>query len=308
MDERIAAWGLAHHGVLSADELAQLGLGSRGVQLRAGGRQLHRIHQTVYALVPPALLRIEGRWLAAVLACGPGAALSHRDAAALHELRRDGRRKIDVTVPGDSHRRHAGIDVHRSRTLRPQDITLVRSIPVTTIARTHLDIAEVVRADQLESVVEQAETLGVLDERALREQIAHNRTRSGAARLKALLDGYQVDFGQVLNAFERDFRAALRAAGMPEPLAGRFVVLDDGGPAIQADLHWPEYRFAIETDGFRFHRSRAAFERNTRNDQRLIDAGWQPMRVTWRQLRDERPRLVSTAMGLLRPRIELFRP
>lgn len=92
----------------------------------------------VYSLIPPHLLTREGRWMAAVLACGPGAVLSHRSAAALHGLIRGGGVRIDVTVAGNSRRMPPGVEVHRSKTLVPTDAMRVNNIPCTTVARTHV--------------------------------------------------------------------------------------------------------------------------------------------------------------------------
>jgi hypothetical protein len=179
---------------------------------------------------------------------------------------------------------------------------VVRNIPVTTISRTMLDLAEVLRPDQLERVFDQAEAEEVLDFGALQEQMAHNPSRVGAARLRSILADYDIDRGAVWSEFERKFRAELRRLDLPQPVANEFIVLDDGGSAIRPDFQWPEHRLVLEADSWKWHRSRGAFERNTRNDQRLTLAGWQVIRVTYRQLRDERDRIVRTIVGLLRAR------
>jgi Transcriptional regulator, AbiEi antitoxin len=183
LDQALVDLALSRYGVFALSELEQLGISRTGVRTRTARGRLHRVHQGVYSIVPTAMLTQDGRWLAAALACGPGAALSIRDATALYGLRGNGRHLIDVTVPGRSHRSRPGIELHRSTTLRPEDVVIVRGIPVTSVARTVLDIAGVIPMDQLELVLEQAEVQGVLDERALREQIAHNHTRVGASRL-----------------------------------------------------------------------------------------------------------------------------
>ena len=126
------------------------------------------MHNRVYSLTPPSLLSREGRWLAAVLACGPDAVLSHRSAAALHGLRPTDRLGIDVTVPRRTNRQHQGVDSHRSTTLTADDVTVVRNIPCTTVARTIADIAEVIRAAPARAVFEQAEQEEVLDFRRSR--------------------------------------------------------------------------------------------------------------------------------------------
>ncbi len=154
--------------MFSLAQCAAIGPGARAVQKRAASGHLFRVYRAVYSLAPPQLLSRDGRFMAAVLACGPGAVLSHRSAAALHELRPTERSGIDVTVPGRSARRHPGIDVHRSTTLTPADVTLVSNIPVTTIARTILDLTGVVPERQAERVLDQAEILEGLDPHLVR--------------------------------------------------------------------------------------------------------------------------------------------
>lgn len=134
------------HLVFSLAQLVELGLTRSGVHKRVEASRLHRIHQAVYSLVPAPCLTREGRWMAAVLACGDGAVLSHRTAAALHELRSTARVKIGVTVPRRSARRHTGVQIHRSITLTDADITTVNGIPCTTVARVFLELGSVLPA------------------------------------------------------------------------------------------------------------------------------------------------------------------
>ncbi|MGO9499525.1 MAG: hypothetical protein ACLQA5_22865, partial [Solirubrobacteraceae bacterium] len=128
----------------------------------------------MYSLVPRELLKREGLYMAAVLACGPEAVLSHRSAAALLELRDWGHTKIEVTVPRRSSRRHDGIKVHRSTTLTDEDVTVVNNIPCTTVHRTLLDLADVVTQRQLERSFDQAEISERLDLTAINDQLARN--------------------------------------------------------------------------------------------------------------------------------------
>ncbi len=130
--------------------------------------------------------------MAAVLACGPGAVLSHRTAAALHELRRTDRRKIDVTVPSRRGRAHSTIDIHRSTTLTGADVTVLNGIPCTTVARTLFDLAAVVNRRSLERAFDQAEILDVFDLGAIEDQLERNRTRPAAAKIRALLEEHYI--------------------------------------------------------------------------------------------------------------------
>jgi hypothetical protein len=237
--------------------------------------------------------------MAAVLACDPGAALSHRSAAALLNLRPFGGTRIDVTVPGRSSRKHPGIAVHCSLTLTPFDTTRVENIPCTTASRTLLDLGEAVNRRGLERALDQAETLEVFDLRALDDQLERNSTRLAASVLRAVLDEHYAGSTETWSHFEERFLAFARAAGLPQPAVNFWIVLSDGGLPIRADFAWPAQRVIVETDGWDTHRTRQAFERDRRKDLRLGLAGWRPMRVTSRQL-DAEPALVeATSRALL---------
>jgi len=295
----IAALGGSQHAVFALSQLGGLGLTPRAVQKRCARGSLHRLYHTVYSLIPENLLTREGRWMAAVLACGPGAVLSHRTAAALHELRRTDRANIDVTVPGRSRPRHAGIDVHRSTTLTANDVTTVNGIPCTTVARTMFDLADVVNRRSLERAYDQAEIIEVFDLRALEDQIARNGTRAAAARVRALLDEHYIGSTPTQSELEEAMLALTRRLGLPDPLVNQWIDLGDGEPMILADFVWPEQRVIVETDGRRFHGTQQARERDPRRDQRATVAGWKPIRVTWRQLMRRPQELAPTLLSLV---------
>ena len=298
-DEALAALGGLQHAVFDLDQLRDLGMGAAGVRKRAAAGRLHRVYHAVYSLVPPHLLAREGRWMAAVLACGPGAVLSHRSAAALHGLRPSGGVRIDVTVPTSSHRHHPGIALHRSTTLRPSDTTRENNIPCTTVARTQLDLAEVIGQRRVERALDQAEALEVFDLRALDDQLELNPTRPGAARLRHVLGEHYAGSTPTWSEFEERFLAFARTAGLPQPEVNFWIVLPDGEPAIRADFAWPAQRVVVETDGRDTHDTRQAFERDRRKDLRLARANWRPMRVTWLRLKAEPALIEGTARALL---------
>ncbi|MDQ6606936.1 MAG: DUF559 domain-containing protein [Actinomycetota bacterium] len=299
MDEALARLAAGQEGVFTIEQIADCGLTASAAWSRTQSGRLHLVHRRVYSLSPPSLLSREGRWLAAVLACGDGAVLSHRSAAALHGLRATERSGIDVTVPRRTSRSHQDIDIHRSTTLSARDVTIVRNIPCTTIARTTLDVAEVIRSGQLERMFEQAEQEEVLNFRALQDQIERNPTRLGAARVQALMDEYQAGMGATWSELEADFRAMLKPTGVPMPQVNQFIVLDDGEDAIRADFYWPAQRVVVETDGYKFHRARGAFERNRRNDQRLTVAGFRVVRMTHRQIKRQATKMAAVVVRLL---------
>jgi predicted transcriptional regulator of viral defense system len=166
-DGALAALGATQWAVFSLPQLADAGLSARAAQARATAGRLHRQYRAVYSLVPRNLLTREGIWLAAVLACGPGAVLSHRSAGALHELRAYGGSKIDVTVPTRAARKQPGITIHRSTTLASADIATVRGVPCTSAARTLFDLAEVIDRRGVERAFDQYDAMDLFDLRAI---------------------------------------------------------------------------------------------------------------------------------------------
>lgn len=303
-DEALAGLAGRQQAVFAAWQAVELGITGAGLRKRAQRARLHRIYTGVYSLVPPTLLTGKGWWMAAVLACGPGAVLSHRTAAALHDLRRTARAKVDVTVPGRSGRKHAGIDIHRSTTLAEADVTSVDGIPCTSIARTMFDIAEVVDRRALERAYDQAEMMGVFNLRALEDQIARHPTRPAACAVKSVLEEHYVGSTGTWSVLEEAFLALCRRLGLPAPSVNRWIDLGDGGTMIQADFVWFEQRVIVETDGRRVHGTHQARERDPRRDQRAIVAGWTPIRTTWRQV-TRRPReLEPTLLALVGRQIQ----
>lgn len=284
MDAAIASLAAEQHGVFRLEQLLGLGLAPRTVQQRAAAGRFHRIYRGVYSLVPYNLLTREGRWLAAVFACGAGAVLSHATAAALHELRASDSAYIDVTVPSRSTRRHPRIRVHRSTTLTTTDTTLVKNTPCTTVARTQLDIAEAISRRGLERLFDQAEIIEAFDMSALEDQLQRNATRPGAGKVKAVLEEHYIGSTPTESELEEAFLALCRRAGLPAPEVQQWLVLPDGGPPIRADFVWREQRVVVETDGGKVHGTNQARPRDARRDQRLTVHRWTPIRTGWRQV------------------------
>ncbi len=236
--------------------------------------------------------------MAAVLAVGPGAVLSHRSAAALWNLRRTARARIDVTTPNWGHPR-AGIDVHRVRALSDPDVTSVRGIPCTTVPRTLLDLAEVVPRRDLERAFEQAEVAGTFDLDALGRVIGDNPTRHGAFTLGLVLSGYAVGWGITRGELEERFLALCRRGGIRPAELNVTVGLPDGGVAV-VDALWRRERLVVETDGRAAHGGPMAFERDRHRDAQLLLAGFRVVRFTWRQVTQDPRRVAATVRTLLR--------
>lgn len=296
VDVALARVAARQHGVVSLAQLRELGLASSTVRSRALAGRLHRVHRGVYA-VGHSRLTAEGRYLAAVLACGDGAALSHRSAGAHRGLRRSSRAAIDVIAPGRRGRARAGIDVHSGATLEPQDVTIVGGIPCTSVARTLLDLAGVLDRQALQRAIAEAEVQRVFDRAAVEEVLCRARGRRSARLLQAALAAYDPGAERSRSDTERRLLEICRAAGLPRPLVNAPIELD--GERVEADFVWPRQRLVVETDGWRTHGTRRAFERDRRRDRRLLLARWRVVRFSARQVSDDAAEVAQTLGALL---------
>jgi predicted transcriptional regulator of viral defense system len=301
LDQALSELAREQHGVFGLAQLRELGLTARAVQKRVATGRLHRIYRGVYALVPRELLSRDGLYMAAVLACGAGAVHTHRSAARLHELRDYGYTRFEVTVPRRSPLRHPGVAVHRSLTLTAADATVVDNIPVTTVARTLFDLAEVLTQRQLERAFDQAEILETLDLKAINDQLARNPTRRGAKAVRRVLDTHYIGKTPTWNENEELLLSITRSLGLPDPDTNQLIVLPDGGPPLRVDFVWREQRIIIEADSGKWHNTRQRFEIDRRRDQRLTAAGWIVIRTTWRQMKYRPHELRETLLKLLGP-------
>jgi predicted transcriptional regulator of viral defense system len=295
----IAGWAERQHALITLPQLQSLGLGRTGVAKRASNGRLHRVHRGVYAVGHPNLTQ-RGHWMAAVLACGHRALLSHRSVAGLHGIRQDNRAKTDVTVPRSSARSRPTIDVHTSLTLEPSDITTVDGIPCTTVARTLVDLGDVVSRREVERAVDRAEMLRVFDGRAVLEALERAGPRRGAGILRAVLAEYEQPT-LTRRQLEELFLALCRTASLPSPAVNAWITLDDG-IAYKADFLWRKHKLIAETDGRDVHTTRKAFEHDRLRDQRLTLAGFNVVRFTWRQVVND-PRRVAGALRTLLARL-----
>ena len=218
--------------------------------------------------------------MAAVMAGGRDAVLSHASAAAAWELRPVGGAAIHVTVPRDTGRkRRTGIRVHRSTTLEPTDTTTVRAIPVTGAVRTIIDLAATLQGRPLEHVLDLAEQRRLVDFAELHQRLADHPGRPGSPSLQAVLSlytaGSTVTRERDGGAFSRDCvtRMVLRRPEVNTRIEG-----------VEVDFVWRDAWLVVEVDGYRYHRSPSAFETDRERDVMLAVAGWQVLRFTWTQL------------------------
>jgi hypothetical protein len=237
--------------------------------------------------------------MAAVLACGQSALLSHRSAAALLGLRKEGWAKIDVTVPHRSHRRHAGIAVHRSTTLASADATEVDRIRTTSAARTLFDLAEVLPRRPVERAFDQADYMQLLDLRAIQDQLKRNPARHGAKIVRSILEEHYIGSTLTRSEIEEAMLELSRALGLPRPEVNAWLDLHDGGLMIQPDFMWRAQRLIVEVDS-KYHRTAQRYEADRRRDQRAMVAGWRVIRTTERQIKNRPQELHATIARLLR--------
>ena len=288
---------MAQHGVIALWQLIEEGLRAEAVRKRVAVGRLHRVHEGVYA-VGHARLTINGRYMAAVLACGRRSALSHRSAAQHRELWRSDRTLIDVISPRRPGRRRAGIDAHTSSTLLVRDIETIDGIPCTSVARTLLDLAAVVPRRVVERALDEAEYRDVLDAVAIEDVLARAGHHRGVGVLRAVLADHAPGTTRTRNDLEEAFFAICRAAGVPRPEVNAWIGLEPTG--YEADFLWRAQRFISETDGGRAHTTRRGFENDRRRDQRLMLAGWRIVRFTFSQVFDEPRSVEATLRELLR--------
>jgi very-short-patch-repair endonuclease len=267
------------YGVVSRSQMLAMGIGSGAIETRVRRHYLHRLHRGVYAVGHLARVPL-AREMAAVLACGADSAVSHRSAAVVWRLLAPGEdEEIDVTVPASGARRRPGLRVHNSTRLSPQDVRRLRGLPVTAPWRTLIDLAGAAPARELELATQEALARRLLNARRLVTELDHYRGRKGLRRLKDLLES---DAPRALTRSEAEerFLALVRAAGLPAPEVNVRI------HGHEVDFFWREQGLVVEVDGFQFHSSRAAFERDRRRDAHLQTHGLRVVRVTWRQIVD----------------------
>ena len=256
---------------MSRRQLVALGLSANGIAEWVRTERLVRLHRGVYA-VGHDRLRVEGRWLAAVMACGTGAALSHRSAAALWEIRQTNSGLIDVTVPSQNGRiKRRGIRVHRSGRLGPEEVTKRSGIPVTTVARTLLDLADVLELQGLRRTVTEAEYRDLFDLTALTAVVESNPGRRGRKLMTAASEGRQ---HRTRSPLEDRFVRLVERWRVEEPESGVWI------EGYEVDFLWRRVGLAVECDGLDAHATRATVERDRRRDRVLWRKGIRTLRLT----------------------------
>jgi very-short-patch-repair endonuclease len=229
--------------------------------------------------------------MAAVLAYGPDAVLSHRSAAAHWGIAQPSW-KIEVTTP-HSRRGRTGIRVHRTN-LHPEDVTIRDGIRMTSVARTILDLASQMKADRLTRLIEESDRKELIDLRALERAIARRPRVAGVVRLREVLAAYRGP-ADTRSGLERDFRALIVSNSLPEP---QYNVLVEG---LTVDVYWPQWKLVVELDGKPYHSSPSAFETDRIRDAILQKADIRVLRVTGERLDTAPTAVLDDVLALRRP-------
>jgi very-short-patch-repair endonuclease len=281
-DAAIARLAANQHGVITTAHLIAAGLSRGRIAERVKAGRLHPLHRGVYA-VGHTCVSDEGRWMAAVLACGEGAVLSHLSAGQLWGIRPRQRRAsgtgtpgelpdVHVTVPKTSGmKRRKGVVLHRSTTLIDRHCTLRDGIPVTTPARTLADLRPLLSPAQVSAAVREAEFLRL----PIEGQIESDRART---------------------ELEQAMLAICRRHRLPRPEVN--VKIDQ----FEVDFLWRDRRLVVEVDGWDSHRTRSAFEEDRARDARLAVLGYEVLRFTWRQVTQDARPVAETIRLLLQAR------
>ncbi|MGH2993214.1 MAG: DUF559 domain-containing protein [Solirubrobacterales bacterium] len=276
------------YGVVARSQLLVTGVSGAAVARMTASGWLTPVHAGVY-LVAGASLTQRARWIAAVLAGGDAAALSHRSAGELWGMLDPMEGPIHVTVR-HGRRTHAGIILHRTRT--PHRHAVRDGIPVTTPSQTLLSLAAGLSARRLARAIETADRHGVLDVAELTHMCETSRGRKGTGRLRSVLASHE-PLPETRSALERLFFRLCREAGLPRPAVNVPIA------GLEVDCVWVVQRLVIELDGYTFHRDRGSFERDRRRDATLQLAGYRVVRVTHMRLAEEPAAVVTDLRALL---------
>ena len=289
VDARIAELARRQDGVVGHTQLLALGLDRGAIAHRIATGRLHPIHAGVYA-VGHSKLSVRGKRIAALLACGEGAVLSHQTAADEWNIRPSSSPRIHVSLATRSGRRRDGITIHRPRHLPAHEVTRHNDIAITTVARTLLDLADAVSVADLRKAIERSEDLRLLDTRDIERVIRDHNGRRIKKLERALEDA---DFGFKRSPLESDFLALCKRFGLPRPEVNVQVA------GYEVDFFFPEHRLVVETDGWTTHGRRRAFEDDQIRDVAMAKAGLQHVRFSHRRITTQAEGVAQDLSSLL---------
>jgi hypothetical protein len=279
-------------GVVARRQLLALGFTKAEIDIRVTDGRLHVLHRGVYAVGHRAI-GITGRRWAAVLACGDGAVLSHASAAAAWEIRRSASTRVDVSVGRGGRMRRPGIRLHCRRSLSAADVTHLDGLPITTPARTVLDLAATgLRGRELEQVLDLAEQKH-LDFSDIDDLLRRRARQPGTAALREVLERYAPGSVDTRSRLEEMCLELCDAHGIPRPSTNVVVA------GRVRDLYWPHVPLVVEADSYRWHRRPSALNDDRERDAELTLAGIPHVRFTYEQVADRPDYVVHTALALL---------
>jgi very-short-patch-repair endonuclease len=296
LDRRVAALAGRQHGVVARWQLLGLGMTEQMVKSRLKRGALNRIHRGVFATGHRATT-VEGRWMAATLAFGPDAVLSHRSAGQLWGIVPRSRIRPEVTRP-----RHAAgrpyLVVHQAA-LPTDEVVRRWGIPVTCVPRTILDLAATRSEREVERAWNEMEVRGYTHSLSVPDLLERYPGRRGSVVLARLASGEILPVGITRNDFEEAFLALIDRHGLPRPRMNHHVALR--GRFYEVDCFWEEQRVAIELDGGAVHKTLKAFEDDRERDRILSAEGFTANRITWRQLHDKAQEVADDLRKILTP-------
>lgn len=293
-DQPISALARRQYGVVARWQLKERGWGEEEIRWRIGTGRLHRLHAGVYS-VGHRVIPKEGWWMAAVLASGPEALLSHHTAAALWGIRGYSGGAVHVTVPHKSTstkriRRHFSV-------IPPDERAVEEGIPVTSVHRTIFDLAATVSVDEAVAMIKEAEYLNRWDRLSLPDLLQRYPGKRGSGNLRFALQRLkQEPPGRKHSKLEQRFAPFLRRHRLPLPRFNDWILL--GAKRYKVDCHWPHLRLIVELDGWQGHSSRSAFQDDRARDRALHAAGFSVVHLTWNQL-DVEPEAVAADLRAL---------
>jgi very-short-patch-repair endonuclease len=278
----VAVLATSQHGLVSRRQLLAGGVPDHVIEYRLQIGRLHQIQRGVYAVghTPRSPL---SRALAAVLACGPGAVLSHRSAAALWGFASPWSGPVDVTAPARHRRR--GIVAHVAQ-VSERECTVKSGIPVTRPVRTLIDLAGVLDDRELTRALAEAQVKRIVRPEALAAAL------DGAPHAERL--GLFLDRPVTRSVLEDAFLALVERYRLPRPEVGRRLA------GYEVDMLWPTERVIVELDGRGFHAHTVAFERDRERDAELASLGYRVVRITWRRLHEQPDREAARLVRALR--------
>jgi very-short-patch-repair endonuclease len=288
--QALAALAERQMGVVAHSQMLELGLSKSAIHRMVQAGRLHRLYRGVYAVGHRAV-SAEGRLMAAVLACGRGAVLSHRSAAARWSMVAVPS-VIDVTVERGRGGGHRGIEIHRVRHFDRRDWMVMDGLRLTTPARTLLDLAEVVPPRQLRRAAQEAARMRRFNERAIRELLDRSPGRRGHRQLRALLRDAVIE-PRSRTYLEDRFLELVKEAGVEKPQINAKLL------GYTVDALWEAQKVVVELDGFQDHGTRARFETDRERDATLQLAGYTVLRFTDRMLEREHERVRATLRASL---------